>query len=109
MAPAPGHDPGHAPPGFSWADYVAWLARGQGSLAAVAERLAALRGYADDAASVERALRRLRSREQKDGGAWGARALAAFGLPEAALARARWMGGYHARFTDLPLPVCQDM
>lgn len=107
---APGHDPGHAPPpGFSWGDHLAWLVESHGSLAAVAERLAALRGYADDAASVERALRRLRGRGQQDGGAWGARALAAFGLPEAVDARARWMGAYHSRFTDLPVPLCQDL
>ncbi len=107
---APGHDPGHAsPPGFSWSDHVAWLVERQGSLAAVAERLAALRGYEDDAASVERALRRLRARGQQDGGTWGARVLAAFGLPEAVDARARWMGAYHSRFTDLPVPLCQDL
>jgi hypothetical protein len=106
----PGHDPGHAAPaGFSWADHLAWLVEQHGSLAAVAERLSALRGYADDAGSVERALRRLRTRGQQDGGAWGARALAAFGLPEAVDARARWMGAYHSRFTDLPVPLCQDL
>lgn len=111
MTPAaPGHDPGHAsPPGFSWGDHLAWLVERHGSLAAVAERLAALRGYADDAASVERALRRLRARGQQDGGTWGARVIAAFGLPEAVDARARWMGAYHSRFTDLPVPLCQDL
>ncbi|MEP7120675.1 MAG: hypothetical protein ABJE95_07195 [Byssovorax sp.] len=107
---APGHDPGHAsPPGFSWGDHLAWLVETHGSLAAVAARLSALRGYADDADSVERALRRLRGRGHQDGGAWGARALAAFGLPEAVDARARWMGAYHSRFTDLPVPLCQDL
>jgi hypothetical protein len=114
MADAPGHDPGQPPGGeapasFSWAAYVAWLVERHGSLAAAAERLAALRGYRDDAASIERALRRLRAREQRDGGTWGARALAAFGLPEAVDARARWMGAYHSRFTDLPVPLCQDL
>lgn len=107
---APGHDPGHDPPaGFSWADYLAWVVERSGSLAAAAERLSALRGYADDAGSVERALRRLRLRGQRDGGTWGARALAAFGLPEAVDARARWMGAYHSRFTDMPLPLCLDL
>jgi hypothetical protein len=110
MTSAPGHDPGQAAPaGFSWADYVAWLIERHGSLAAVAERLAALRAFTDDAASVERALRRLRARGQRDGGTWGARALAAFGLPDAVDARARWMGAYHSRFTDLPVPLCQDL
>ncbi|MBK9263203.1 MAG: hypothetical protein IPM54_25785 [Polyangiaceae bacterium] len=118
MPTSPGHDPGHEPeldpgssadPGFSWADHVAWLVEKHGSLAAVAERLSALRGYADDVATIERALRRLRSRGQLDGGTWGARVLAAFGLPGAVDARARWMGAYHSRFNDLPLPVCRDL
>jgi hypothetical protein len=110
MPAAPGHDPGHAPPaGFSWADYVAWLVARHGSLAAVAERLAARRAYADDAGSIERALRRLRGRGQLAGGTWGERAIAAFGLPEEVSERARWMGAYHSRFTDLPLPLCQDL
>lgn len=96
-------------PGFSWADHVAWLVERQGSLSAVAERLSALRSYEDDVGTIERALRRLRARGQRDGGAWGARVLAAFGLPDAVEARARWMGAYHSRFTDLPLPVCRDL
>lgn len=118
MAASPGQDPGHdAPPdvenasdpGFSWADHVAWLVEKMGSLAAVAERLSALRGYKEDVATIERALRRLRTRGQLDGGTWGGRLLAAFGLPGAVDARARWMGAYHSRFVDLPLPVCRDL
>ena len=88
---------------------MAFLVAREGSLAAVAGRLSALRGHADDAASIERALRRLRARGQGDGGVWGRRALAAFGLPSGAQERARWMGAYHSRFTDLPLPVCLDL
>ncbi|MBX3233655.1 MAG: hypothetical protein KIT84_21150 [Labilithrix sp.] len=106
MRKAPGHDPGH---GLSWRDYVDGLVEAHGSLAAVAERLARSRAYADDAASIERALRRLRTRGQHAGGVWGDRALAAFGLPDAAEARARWMGAYHSRFTDLPVPLCLDL
>jgi hypothetical protein len=118
MPPPPGQDPGHGPekdgagstdPGFSWDDHVAWLVDKHGSLAAVAERLSALRGYADDVETVERALRRLRARGQRAGGTWGGRVLAAFGLPGAVDARARWMGAYHSRFTDLPLPVCREL
>lgn len=118
MADAPGQEPGQEPstevetaadPGFSWADHVAWLVEKHGSLAAVAERLSALRGYKEDVATIERALRRLRTRGQLDGGTWGGRLLAAFGLPGAVDARARWMGAYHSRFTDLPLPVCRDL
>lgn len=118
MATSPGHDSGHEPtssaetstdPGFSWADHIAWLVDKHGSLAAVAERLSALRGYKEDVATIERALRRLRSRGQLDGGTWGSRLLTSFGLPGAVDARARWMGSYHSRFTDLPLPVCRDL
>lgn len=118
MRTAPGHDPGQGgsreaggdtDPGFSWGDHVAWLVERHGSLSAVAERLSALRGYTDDVETVERALRRLRGRGQKDGGTWGGRVLLAFGLPGAVDARARWMGAYHSRFTDLPLPVCREL
>jgi hypothetical protein len=109
MADAPGQDPGHPPPGLTWAAYIDWLVDGHGSLAGAAARLAALRGYVDDAESIERALRRLRGRGDRPGGVWGERALAAFGLPAAASERLRWMGSYHARFTDLPVAVCLDL
>ena len=94
---------------MDWSDYVDELVATHGSLAAVAERLAALRGYVDDVGSVERALRRLRGRGQLGGGTWGTRALAAFGLPTAADERLRWMGAYHSRFSDLPVPLCADL
>lgn len=104
------HRPGHVTDaGFVWADYVDWITAAAGSLAAAADRLCAHRGYKDDVASVERALRRLRRRGSRDGGTWGARALALFGLPGAVEQRVRWLGQYHARFTDLPVPVCADL
>ncbi len=97
------------PAGLSWAAYVDWLASESGSLAAAAERLSAHHGHRDDVGSIERALRRLRQREHGDGGKWGLRALVLFGLPGAAEARLRWLGAYHSRFTDLPVPVCEDL
>lgn len=106
MTRAPGHDPGH---GLSWREYVDGLVEAHGSLTAVATRLAKHRAYTDDIGSIERALRRLRARREEAGGVWGERALAAFGLPGAAEARARWMGAYHSRFTDLPVPLCLDL
>lgn len=109
MAGAPGHDPGQAGTGLSWADYVDFLVETHGSLTAVAEKLASARAYADDVASVERALRRLRKRGYLEGGVWGARALQVFGLPGAAAARARWMGAYHSRWSDLPVSLCLDL
>lgn len=95
--------------GFSWSEYVAWLIATEGSLARAAERLSESRGYRDDVASIERALRRLRVRETGDGGAWGRRCLALFGVPGAVEARAAWLGAYHSRFTDLPVPLCEDL
>lgn len=106
MTKAPGHESGH---GFSWREYVDGLVEEHGSLTAVATHLSKHRAYTDDIGSIERALRRLRGRKQEAGGIWGARALAAFGLPGAAQARAKWMGQYHSRFTDLPVPLCIDL
>jgi hypothetical protein len=94
---------------LTWERYVAWLVDEHGTLAAVAERLAAARGYTEGVETVERALRRLRQRGTQDGGAWGQRALRQFGLPDAVDARLRFMGAYHSRFTDLPVPVCEDL
>jgi hypothetical protein len=106
MARPPGHDSGHA---FDWGAYVGWLVESTGSLAAVADRLCAARGYKDDVASAERALRRLKKRGTQPGGTWGTRAVAVFGLPDAVHARVRWLGQYHARFTDLPVAMCADL
>lgn len=103
-----GHVPGHAT-GFRWDDYVAWLVEAHGSLAAVAERLAAHRAWSDDRATIERGLRRLRTRADREGGTWGDRCLQVFGLPGALRARLQWLGAYHSRFTDLPVPVCEDL
>lgn len=97
MSP-PGQDPGQ--PG--WSELVDGLVESLGSLAAVAEALSASRGHREDAQSVERGLRRLRGRGQGDGGVWGRRLLARFGLPVSMEERLRWMGVYHSRFTDLP-------
>lgn len=103
---APGHDSGH---GLSWGAYVEWLVSEHGSLAAVAKALAAKGAWKEDAGSIERSLRRLRARGQLDGGQSGERAIAAFGLPGAIDARVRWIGAYHSRFTDLPVPICEDL
>ena len=58
-----GQDPGHAA-GFTWADLLAALVAVHGTLSAVAWRLVEL-APGDDIASIERALRRLRSRGQQ--------------------------------------------
>jgi hypothetical protein len=96
-----------APIGYAWGDYLEALAAEHGTLAAVAWKLVE-RGLAEDAASVERALRRLRTRGQRDGGLVGQRLLRVFGLPADIDARARWMGLYHSPFGDLPVALCLD-
>ncbi len=94
---------------FDWAAYVDFVVAREGSLTAAADKLAATRAYADDVASVERALRRLRHKGTSDGGRWGSRALATFGMPNEVLGRLAWMASYHSRFTDLPVPVAADL
>jgi hypothetical protein len=128
---APGHDPGQAAvaaessgspalpeaafgdrspsEGFDWAAYVAWLVGRHGTLAAVAEALAAERGHAETQGNIERALRRLRGRGGRDGGTWGLRVLRRFGVPDDVGSRVRWMGQYHTRFTDLPRALCLEL
>jgi len=105
-----GQKPGHATGvALDWDGYLAALAVEHGSLAAVSERLAAGRAYHDDVDSITRALRRLRSRGTLAGGKWGDRVLAVFGLPRSVDERLRFMGSYHARFVDLPVPLCADL
>jgi hypothetical protein len=108
MAHAPGHDSGHATGGLSWGDLLALLVAEHGTLAAVAWKLVEHAGTDEDVTSVERALRRLRTRGQRDGGRWGQRLLRVFGIPAPIEARVRWFGPYHSPFNDLPVPLCLD-
>jgi hypothetical protein len=96
-------------PSYTWRALVDQLVTQHGTLTRVAELLAESRGFRDDVASIERALRRLRARHAEPGGVWGARLLARFGLPDEPARRARWMGTYHSRFTDLPVDVCESL
>lgn len=98
-----------APGQPDWGDLIDALVEAHGSLATVAERLAAERGHIDHLGSVERALRRLRARGGQPGGQWGARVLRTFGLPLSIEDRLRFMGAYHSRFVDLPVPLCVDL
>ncbi len=105
MAEPPGQEPGQPPAGYAWGDLIGALVDEHGTLAAVAWKLIE---HGDDVASIERALRRLRSRGQLDGGVWGQRLLRAFGVPTTIEARLRWMGVYQSPFNDLPLALCLD-
>lgn len=93
----------------TWAVYLDGLVEEHGSLAAVAERMAALHGWREDVESITRALRRLRLRGSLPGGKWGDRLLRTFGLPASVDARLRFMGSYHSRFVDLPVSLCTDL
>jgi hypothetical protein len=100
-----GHKSGQ--PGYGWDDLVDALVAEHGTLSAVAWKLIERSGV-EDVASIERALRRLRGRGQRDGGVWGQRLLRQFGVPRAITDRVRWMGLYHSPFNDLPLSLCLD-
>jgi hypothetical protein len=102
MTPAPGHIPG-----LSWGELIGELVSAHGTLSAVAWKLVA-HAEGDDVASIERALRRLRTRGMRDGGVWGQRVLRVFGVPAPVEDRLRWMGLYHSPFNDLPVEMCLD-
>lgn len=114
MPSRPGQKSGQAdarespPAGWGWREYLASLIAGHGSLAAVAWKLIERGDGPDDVASVERALRRLRERGQRDGGVWGQRLLRRFGVPRPIEDRLRWLGLYHSQFNDLPILLCED-
>jgi hypothetical protein len=103
--PEPGQNSGQP----TWAVYLDDLVGELGSLAAISERLAANHAWRDDVESITRALRRLRQRGSLPGGKWGDRLLRTFGLPASVDARLRFMGHYHSRFVDLPVPLCVDL
>jgi hypothetical protein len=103
------HEGGTEGASLAWPVYIDGLIAEHGSLAAVCERIAAVRGFKEDVESIARALRRLRRRGSLSGGAWGDRLLATFGLPIDVRERLRFMGQYHSRFVDLPLPLATDL
>jgi len=79
-----------------------------GPLTAVSWKLLERAEGLEDVASVERALRRLRERGQRDGWVWGQRRRRRFGVPRAIEDRLRWMCLYQSPFNDLPLTLCED-
>jgi hypothetical protein len=93
--------------GLSWGELIESLVATHGTLAAVAWKLIE-HADGDDVASVERALRRLRTRGQRDGGRWGQLVVRVLGVPAPIENRLRWLGLYHSPFNDLPIALCLD-
>lgn len=94
--------------GLTWADLLEQLVAEHGTLTQVAWKLVEQSKVELDVTSVERALRRLRNRGQRDGGAWGQRLARVFGMPKSVEDRVRWLGCYHSPFNDLPVALCLD-
>lgn len=108
-APAEGHDPGHPPGGLVWADVVGALVREHGGWTALAEELVR-RGKGAfelprDLGSIERGLRRLSGRGQREGGQYGRWLERCFGMPAGIERWLSWLGQYHRRFADLPVSM----
>ncbi len=99
------------PLGCTWARYVERLADEHGGWTALTHllmrRAGPSAGLPEDPGSIERGLRRLRSRGNAPGGQYGRWLLEHFGVPRPLDETARWMGQYHSRFSDLPLSMCE--
>ncbi len=108
-ADAEGHDPGQLRGPLTWADVVEAFVREHGGWTQLAEEL--VRRAKDgvelprDLGSIERGLRRLAGRGQRDGGQSGRWVERFFGMPSAIEPWARGLGQYHSRFADLPVPM----
>jgi hypothetical protein len=100
------------PLGCTWQRYVEHLVDDHGGWTALTrlliERAGPSAGLPDDPGTIERGLRRLRSRGNASGGQYGRWLLRHFGVPRPLEETARWMGQYHGRFADLPLSLCQS-
>lgn len=105
--PEPHHPEGSLPSGSTWADVVGFW-RGQlGGWTPLAEELVRRggAGLPRELGTIERGLRRLAERGQRDGGQYGRWVTRLFGLPPETEAWLRWLGQYHSRFADLPVPL----
>lgn len=98
------------PLAFTWSDLVDSLARERGGLAELARCLVEVSPSLREAdpMTVERGLRRLRRRENAEGDKYGRALLRAFGVPEDLVTWARWVGQYHGRLSDLPVPMRRE-
>jgi hypothetical protein len=111
-----GHETGHGfgspPVAFAWAQLVDHLAREAGGLSELSRHLQdvapASAGLSDDPMTVERGLRRLRTRSHAEGNKYGRLLLRCYGLPGSVSAWAKEMGQYHSRSSDLPVALRAD-
>lgn len=98
-------------PGCSWGQYIEHLRRTSGSFSALVDllvhRASAEVELPGDPQSIERGLRRLARKGNQPGGQYGRWLLRHFEVPRPLAERARWMGQYHSRFSDLPLSICE--
>lgn len=114
----PGHESGHGakfaarrrtleespPSGLTWNSYLEHFLNQTGGWTALANELIRRMAHAGelDLQSVEKGLRRLAGRGNRDGGRYGNWMLRHFGVPAQVEDWARWLAQYHSRFADLP-------
>ncbi|MCF2531798.1 hypothetical protein [Yinghuangia soli] len=99
----------HSPMGCTWQRYLDHVTNEHGGWTALTHtlmrRAGPWAGLPLDPGTIERGLRRLRSRGNASGGQYGRWLLEYFGVPQPLEETARWMGQYHGRFADLPLSL----
>lgn len=97
------------PMGCTWQHYLEHLTGEHGGWTALTHTLMRRAGpwvgLPVDPGTIERGLRRLKSRGNAPGGQYGSWLLRYFGVPQPLEDTARWMGQYHGRFADLPLSL----
>lgn len=93
-------------PGCTWGHYIEHLVALHGGRAALVDLLihrgSDVVDLPTDPQTIERAIRRLGTRGNGDGGKYGRWLIRYFGVPRPLIETARWMGQYHSRFSDLP-------
>ncbi|WP_086821638.1 hypothetical protein [Allokutzneria sp. NRRL B-24872] len=100
-----------SPLGCTWQRYLEHLVEEHGGWTALTrllvQRAGPDAGLPVDPGTIERGLRRLRTRGNAPGGQYGDWLLHHFGVPRPLEDTARWMGQYHGRFADMPLSLCE--
>ncbi|MET7332170.1 hypothetical protein [Nonomuraea sp. NPDC005650] len=98
-----------SPMGCTWQRYLEQLTCEHGGWTALTHMLIRRAGPSVglpcDPGTIERGLRRLKTRGNAPGGQYGRWLLHYFGVPRPLEHTARWMGQYHSRFADLPLSL----